>query len=155
MVERDADTPGALRDGHLQLHARLIQRHHARLCGLPELAVSSRIPEVRVGIKLVHVLDQRAFRLWGKRGAFHGRFLSFPQINQDRGTRAEGVYHTLLVGLQKRRGTACLSAPPCYRSCTEPSYPSGVSSTLSTGGYLPIASSRSSIPRPRPSGTVR
>ena len=38
-----------------------------------------------------------------------------------------------------------------YRSCTEPSYPNGVSSTLSTGGYFLIATSLNSISRPGPS----
>src|SRR5262245_11547043 len=85
MIERDADAPGALRDSYLQLHARLIQCYHARLCGLPELAIGSGVPEVRIGIKLVHVLDQRAFSLWGKCRTFHGRFLSFPRANRDSG----------------------------------------------------------------------
>src|SRR5215467_2765559 len=47
------------------------------------------------------------------------------------------------------------SLPLCYLSCTEPSYPSGVSSTFSTGGYFPSASPLSSIPRPGPSGMIR
>src|SRR2546425_7022423 len=76
MIEGDAEAPGALRERHLELHALLIQRHHARLCGLPEMAVGFGIPEVGVRIKLIHVLDQRACGLRGKRRVFHGRFLS-------------------------------------------------------------------------------
>src|SRR2546428_400 len=76
MIEGDAEAPGALRERHLELHALLIQRHHARLCGLPEMAVGFGIPEVGVRIKLIHVLDQQACGLRGKRRVFHGRFLS-------------------------------------------------------------------------------
>src|SRR4029453_9105028 len=52
-------------------------------------------------------------------------------------------------------GVLSLRFSSFYLSCTEPSYPSGVSRTLSTGGYFLSASSRSSIPRPGPSGMTR
>ena len=42
-----------------------------------------------------------------------------------------------------------------YLSCTEPSYPIGVSSTLRSSPYCVRAASFSSIPSPGPSGTFR